>query len=50
MEVGDGVAMSGGPHPTIWKGVSSNFETTLNLESDLKGVSVDVGDIEITME
>jgi hypothetical protein len=28
-EVGNGVEVSGGPHPTLWKGVSSNFETLL---------------------
>jgi hypothetical protein len=49
-EVGDGAKVSGGPHPTLWKGVSINVETSLNLESEVKRVHNDVGDIELTTE
>jgi hypothetical protein len=45
-ELGDGVVVSGGTHPTIWKGVSSNFEDTLTLGSYLKQVYDDVGKME----
>jgi hypothetical protein len=50
MDVGDGAKVLGGPHPTIWKGVSSNFETSLSLESEIKQVCNGVGDIELTKE
>jgi hypothetical protein len=35
-EVGNGFEVPGGPHPTLWKGVSSNFKTALDMGSDLK--------------
>jgi archaellum component FlaC len=49
-EVGNGVEVSGGPHPTLWKGVSSNFETSLAMGSDFKRVLDDVSEMELTTE
>jgi hypothetical protein len=49
-EVGNRVEVSGGPHPTLWKGVSSNFETSLAMGSDFKRVLDDVSEMELTME
>jgi hypothetical protein len=49
-EVGNGVEVSGGPHPTLWKGVSSNFETSLAMGSDFKRVMDDVSEMELTRE
>jgi hypothetical protein len=49
-EVGNGVEVSGGPHPTQWKGVSSNFETSLAMGSDFKCVLDEVREMELTAE
>jgi hypothetical protein len=49
-EVGNGMEVSGGPHPTLWKGVSSNFETSLAMGSDFKRVLDDVSETELTTE
>jgi hypothetical protein len=49
-EVGNGVEMSGCPHPTLWKGVSSNFETSLAMGSDFKRVLDEVSEMELTAE
>jgi hypothetical protein len=49
-EVDNGVEVYGGSHPTLWKGVSSNFETALAMGSDLKRVLVDVVKMELTTE
>jgi hypothetical protein len=48
--MGDGVAVSEGPYPTLRKGVLNNFETTITLGSDLKQVDDDIGDVDITTE
>jgi hypothetical protein len=50
LEVGNGVEVSGGPHPTLWKGVSSNFETSLAMGSDFKRVLDEVSEMELTAE
>jgi hypothetical protein len=49
-EVGNGVEVSGCPHPTLWKGVSSNFETSLAMGSDFKHVLDEVREMELTAE
>jgi hypothetical protein len=49
-EVSSGVEVSGGPHPTLWKGVSSNFETSLAMGSYLKRVMDEVSEMELTAE
>jgi hypothetical protein len=49
-EVGNGVEVSVGHHPTLWKGVSSNFETYSAMGSDLERVLDDVGEMELSME
>jgi hypothetical protein len=49
-EVGNGVEVSGGPHPTLQKGVSSNFETSLAMGSNFKHVLDEVSEMELTAE
>jgi hypothetical protein len=49
-EVGNGVEVSGGPHPMLWKGVSSNFETSLAMGSNFQRVHDDVSEMELTMD
>jgi hypothetical protein len=35
-EIGDGTTVSGGPHPTLWKGVPGNFQTIISLDLEVK--------------
>jgi hypothetical protein len=49
-EVGNGVEVSGGPQPTLWKGVSSNFETSLAMGSYFNRVLDKASEMELTTE
>jgi hypothetical protein len=49
-EVGNGVEVHGGPRLTLWKGVSSNFETSLAMGSNFKRVLDDASEMELTTE
>jgi hypothetical protein len=42
--------VSGGPHPTLWKGVSSSFETSLAIGYDFKRVLDEVSEMDLTAE